>query len=154
MEVSGQQQTPVTAVPTTESPVRVAEHAAWKIWRRKSLVLLPGIQAQIVEPTAWDYRLRYCGSPFWSIGVFFTQYNARRERNTMWVSHKEILWEWGLVSVGSSWLWCFIYLLTAIGFTSSDRSTCTYSHTHKKKYTEQNNDTEYPERNIYNNKNT
>ena len=52
MEVSGQQQTPVTAVPTTESPVPVAEHAAWEIWRRKNLLLLPGIEAQIVEPTA------------------------------------------------------------------------------------------------------
>jgi hypothetical protein len=52
MVVSGQQQTPVTAVPKTEFPVPVAEHTAWKMWRRKSLVILPGIEAQIVEPTA------------------------------------------------------------------------------------------------------
>jgi hypothetical protein len=64
MEVRGQQQTPVTAVPKTESPVPVAERAAWNIWRRKNLVLLPGIEAKIVEPTAYDYRLRSCGSPF------------------------------------------------------------------------------------------
>jgi len=130
MEVSGQQQTPVTAVPTTESPVPVAEHAAWKMWRRKSLVLLPGIQAQIVEPTTWDYRLCYYGSPVWSIGLCFIQYNARRERKTTWVSHKEILWEWGLVSVGDFWLWYLIYLLTAIGLTPRDRSTV-HMHTQK-----------------------
>jgi hypothetical protein len=40
MEVTDQQQKPVTVVPTKESPVPVAEYAAWKIWKRKSLVLL------------------------------------------------------------------------------------------------------------------
>jgi uncharacterized protein YceK len=44
----------------------------------------------------------------------------------------------------------WLYLLTAIGLTPGGISTV---HTHKQ-YTEQHNETEYPERNIHKNKNT
>ena len=46
-----------------------------------------------------------------------------------------------------------IYLLTAIGLTPSGCSTAQYTFTHKQ-YTEKHNETEYPEGNIHNNKNT
>ena len=44
-----------------------------------------------------------------------------------------------------------IYLLTAIGLTPAGSSTYTFTH---KQYIKQNKETEYPERNIHNNKNT
>jgi hypothetical protein len=44
-----------------------------------------------------------------------------------------------------------IYLLTAIGLTPGDSSTV---HIYTQKYTEQHKESEYPERNIYNNKYT
>jgi len=44
-----------------------------------------------------------------------------------------------------------IYLLTAIGLTSGGSSKYTFTN---KLYTEQLNETEYTEHNIYNNKNT
>ena len=45
-----------------------------------------------------------------------------------------------------------IYLLTAIGLTPGGSSTVQYTFTHKQ-YTDQHSETEYPERNIHNNKN-
>jgi len=44
-----------------------------------------------------------------------------------------------------------IYLLTAIGLAPGGSSTYTFTH---EQYTEQHNETEYPERNKHNNKNT
>jgi len=46
-----------------------------------------------------------------------------------------------------------ICLLTAIGLTPGGSNTVQYTVTHKQ-YTEQHNETEYTERNIYKNKNT
>jgi len=46
-----------------------------------------------------------------------------------------------------------VYLLTAIGLTPSGCSTVQYTFTHKQ-YTEKHNETEYPEWNMHNNKNT
>ena len=46
-----------------------------------------------------------------------------------------------------------IYLLNAIGLPPGGSSTVQYTFTHKQ-YTEQHNATEYPERNVHNNKNT
>ena len=50
-------------------------------------------------------------------------------------------------------LYCYdmIYLLIAIGLTPGGSSTYTFTH---KQYAEQHKETEYPERNIHNNKNT
>jgi len=45
------------------------------------------------------------------------------------------------------------HLLTAIGLTPGGSSTVQYTFTHEQ-YTEQHNETEYPERNVRNNKNT
>jgi hypothetical protein len=47
-------------------------------------------------------------------------------------------------------LYCYdmVYLLTAIGLTPGGSSTYTFTH---KQYTEQHNETEYPERNEHNN---
>jgi len=44
-----------------------------------------------------------------------------------------------------------IYLLTAVGLTPSGSSTV---YIYNKQYTEQHSETEYPERNVHNNKNT